>query len=123
MYACYKDKVAATNKYSIYPYYYIKFISENGKVKGIDGITAAAIDFADGSKRRNFSGAMLYLNESNSGIYQDIYGNFYNEGVTFVRQADTESLMKIEYTVNSQEYSDKSVAFSSQRGIYFQFNK
>ena len=123
VYARYKDKVAVTNKYNIYPYYYIKFISENGKVCGIDSITAAAIDFADGRKVRSFSGAMLYLNESNSGIYQNIYGNFYDNGITFARQADTETLMKIEYTLDSQQYSDKAVAFSSQRGIYFQFNK
>lgn len=121
VYARYKDTVAVTNKYSISPYYYIKFITENGKIIGIDCITAAAIDFQCGDKKYSFSGSMLYLNESTSAIYQNIYGNFYRKGETTVRQAATETLMKIVYTFDTQEYPDNSVAFSTQRGVYFQF--
>ena len=121
VYARYKDRVAVTNKYIISPIYYIKFIAENGKVIGIDSITAAGIDFTYGKINRSFSGAMLYLNESESGIFQDIYGNFYNKDKTIAKQADSETLFKIEYTLSGQSYPDNSVAFSTMRGIYFQF--
>lgn len=121
VYARYKDKVAVTNKYSISPIYYIKFIEENGKVIGIDSITAAGIDFTDDKINRSFSGVMLYLNESKSGIFQNIYGNFYDNASTVAKQDDTETLYRIKYTLSGQTYPDNSVAFSTMRGIYFQF--
>ena len=123
VYARYKDKVAVTDKYSISPYYYIKFIVDNGKVNGIDSITAAAIDLKDDGKSRSFNGAMLYLNESNSGIYQCIWGNIYKSGKTTFRQDNTETLMRVEYYVDLNGNPRDSVSFDSQRGIYFQFNK
>jgi len=121
VYARYRDKVAVTNKYNIYPVYYIKFIEENGKVISIDSIAAAGIDFEDSKINRSFSGTMLYLNESESGIFQDIYGNFYNKDKTVAKQKNSQTHMKIEYTLSQQAYPDNSVAFSNARGIYFQF--
>ncbi|MBR5806918.1 MAG: hypothetical protein IKY30_09170 [Oscillospiraceae bacterium] len=121
VYAKYTDTITVTNKYNIHPYYYIKFKTENDEAVAIDSITAAAINFSDDAINRSFSGTLLYHHESDIGIFQIIYGNFYPSCRMKIKQSESDSLIKIEYMLAGNNYSDKSVSFDKQRNIYFQF--